>query len=149
MNRDGLVDLVTANNSSDNVSVLLNPAPAQEPTTTTTEPPTTTTTEPPTTTTTGPPTTTTTEPPTTTTTEPATTTTTEPATTTTTQPATTTPTTRDSTRRGTGLPGDPSGDHNGLPRTGADSTAQLAALAGMIIGLGGLLLIARRYSGES
>jgi LPXTG-motif cell wall-anchored protein len=141
MNGDGLIDLVTANSTSNNVSVLLNPAPA---TTTTTEPATTTTT------TTEPATTTTTEPATTTTTtEPATTTTTtEPATTTTTQPATT-PTTRKPTRRGTGLPGDPSGDQNGLPRTGADSTAPLVTLAVILTGLGALLLVPRRRSGAS
>jgi LPXTG-motif cell wall-anchored protein len=137
MNRDGRIDLVTTNLFSNNVSVLLNPAPAAEPTTTTTEPVTTTTTEPVTTTTT--------EPVTTTTTEPVTTTTTEPVTTTTTEPATTT-TTRKPTRRGTGLPGDPSGDRSGLPRTGDDSTAPLATVAIVLMGLGGLLLIARRRS---
>ncbi len=119
VNGDGRTDLVTANLFSNDVSVLLNPAPAQAPTTTTT----TTTTQPA-----------------------ATTTTTQPApTTTTTRPATTTTptTTGNPTRRGTGEPGDPAGD-SGLPKTGADSTAALVTVAVILIGLGGLLMVARR-----
>jgi hypothetical protein len=98
MNGDARIDLVTGNYSSSNVTVLLNEAPSEPPTTTTTESPTTTTTEPAATTTTQPGATTTT-----TTTGPSTTTTQSTGPTTTTMPPTTT-TTSDPTARPAGAP---------------------------------------------